>query len=408
MDVDGAKDRSATRRALVIDHCTPTPDQDAGSVTVLNLMLLLREMGFQVTFIPEDNFLYMPDYTTALQRVGIEVLYAPYIVSVEQHLTESGDRYSLAFLFRPSVAERHLNNIRRMIPKAKILYHTVDLHFLRMGREADLVSSAEKLAAVTKMKERELWAVRAADASIVHSTAEYQLMHHDLSNANIYLFPLIIKTRESQVAFHERRDIVFIGGYQHTPNVDAVLYFVDKMMPLIRAKLPGVRFYAVGSKPPAKILELASDDVIISGFVEDLDSLLERMRVSVAPLRFGAGVKGKIGTAMAVGVPVVTTAIGAEGMSLSQGENIFVADDVVQFCEAVVNLYQDEKLWSDASRSGLSFARRKWGADAARATLAEILSNLGMEVGPQSRAFDLYGSKPGVHREKTWEVRTVL
>ena len=112
VDVDKAKDRSATKRALVLDLCTPTPNHDAGSLLTFNMLLLLREMDFQVTFIPEDNFLYMPLHTTELQRVGVEVLYAPYVTSVEQHLKEFGDRYDLVLLFRPVTVERHLSSIK--------------------------------------------------------------------------------------------------------------------------------------------------------------------------------------------------------------------------------------------------------------------------------------------------------
>jgi GT2 family glycosyltransferase/glycosyltransferase involved in cell wall biosynthesis/SAM-dependent methyltransferase len=396
LDVDAAKDRSATRRALLIDHCTPTPDQDAGSVTVLNLMLLLREMGFQVTFIPEDNFLYMPNYTTALQRAGIEVVYAPYVTSVEQHLVESRDRYSLAFLFRPTVAERHLKDIRRLLPKAKILYHTVDLHFLRMSREAVLLQGAERQIALTKaaeMKRLELYAIRAADACIVHSTAEHELLCQDLPQANIHVFPLIMELEASQIPFARRKDIVFIGGYQHTPNVDAVLYFVGEIMPLIRRSLPGVCFYAVGSKPPSEIQALACEDVIISGYVDDLGVLLDTMRVSVAPLRFGAGVKGKIGTAMAVGLPVVTTPLGAEGMSLTADENIVVADGAQHFCDAVTKLYLNEILWTRVSKNGLTFASHQWGAEAAWNTLGGILSTIDLHVFMSSRPLTLYKLK---------------
>lgn len=175
-DVDNAKDRRATRRALVLDHCTPTPNQDAGSVTVFNLLLLLREMDFQVTFIPEDNLLYMPDYTTALQRSGTEVLYAPYVISVEQHLKEYGERYDLAFLFRPGVVERHVQTVRKYCPNAKVLFHTVDLHYLRMSREAQLQQGKAKQKAAEEMQQREFAAIRAADASIVHSTAELEIL----------------------------------------------------------------------------------------------------------------------------------------------------------------------------------------------------------------------------------------
>jgi O-antigen biosynthesis protein len=144
-DVDKAKDRRATRRVLVLDHLTPTPNQDAGSVTVFNLLLLLREMDFQVTFIPENNFLKVSEYTAALQRAGIEMLYAPHVTSVKQHLKACGERYDLALLFRPGLAERQIKTIRKYCPKAKVLFHTVDLHHLRMSREAAIQLSIRLL-----------------------------------------------------------------------------------------------------------------------------------------------------------------------------------------------------------------------------------------------------------------------
>jgi len=390
IDADAAKDRRATRRALVIDHCTPTPNQDAGSLTVFNLLLLLREMDFQVTFIPEHNFLYMPQYTTALQRAGVEVLYAPYVTAVEQHLNECGQRYDLAFLFRPGVVERHLKTIRKCCPKAKVLYHTVDLHFLRMAREAELVADKAKQRAADEMKQRELAAIRAADASIVHSTAELEMLQPMLAGAKLHVFPLIMDAKGSRKTFAERRDIVFIGGYQHAPNVDAVKYFAEEVMPVLRKQLPSVRFYAVGSKPPADIQVLASEDVIITGFVEDLTSLLDKMRVSVAPLRYGAGIKGKIGTAMTVGLPVVATSLAAEGMSLTDGENILVADGPEALANAVARIYQDETLWNHVSQTGLEFADKAWGAETAWNNLAGILRELSFNPVRGNRQLSLY------------------
>ena len=375
-DIDNAKDRRATRRVLVIDHCTPTPNQDAGSVTVLNLLLLLREMNYQVTFIPEDNFLYMPDYTTVLQRVGIEVLYAPYVISVQQHLKECADRYDLAFLFRPGVVERHIDAIRKYCPKAKVLFHTVDLHFLRMSREAALLCDRAKQKEADEMKERELAAIRASDASIVHSTAELELLSPLLTDANLNVFPLILDVKGAGKSFSERSDIVFVGGYQHTPNVDAVLYFTEEVMPLLRKRLPGVRFYAVGSNPPPEIQALASEDVIVTGRIDDLNTFLENMRVSVAPLRYGAGIKGKIGSAMAIGLPVVATSLAAEGMSLTDGTNILIADGAEDLAEAIMRVYQDESLWRLVSEASVKFAERSWGAEAAWMILAEILASL--------------------------------
>jgi len=391
-EVDNAKDRRATRRALVIDHCTPTPNQDAGSVIAFNLLLLLREMDFQVTFIPEDNFLYLPDYTTALQRAGIEVLYAPYVISVKQHLEEYGERYDLAYLFRPGVVDQHLKDIRQLCPKAKVLYDTVDLHFLRMSREAELQSDKTKQKAADQMKQRELAAICAVDASILHSTAEMELMRHFLPEAKLHLFPLIMDIKGTSKPFAERSDIVFVGGYQHTPNVDAVQYFAEEIMPLLRKQLPGVRFYAVGSKTPAEIQALTSEDIIITGFVEDLTPLLDKMRVSVAPLRYGAGIKGKIGTAMVVGLPVVATSLAVEGMSLTDGENILVADGAEAFANAVAKIYQDEALWNRIGQNGLAFADKAWGAEAAWGILASILRELGFNPARGNKQLSLYVS----------------
>ena len=377
-DVDAAKDRRATRRVLVLDHCTPTPDQDAGSVTVFNIMLLLREMDFQVTFIPEDNFLYMDSYTQNLQKAGVEVLYAPYYVSVEQHSKELGGRYDLAFLFRPAVVERHIQSIRKFCPNAKVIFHTVDLHYLRMSREAELQSDNAKQKQADEMKQRELDAIRVSDASIVHSTAELDLLRPELPDANLYVYPLIMDIRGTNNAFSNRKDIVFVGGYQHTPNVDAVLYFVGEIMPVLRKRLPGVRFYAVGSKPPAEIQALASEDFIITGFVEDLSALLDKMRVSVAPLRYGAGIKGKIGAAMAVGLPVVATSLAAEGMALVNGENILIEDDAEAFANAIAKIYEDETCWNKLSQNGLVFSETAWGKEVAWSILDKILRSVGI------------------------------
>jgi hypothetical protein len=221
-----------------------------------------------------------------------------------------------------------------------------------------------------------LAAIRASDTSIVVSTAEFELLRPELLDVMLHVFPLIMKVPGTSKTFSDRKDVVFVGGYQHTPNIDAVQYFVTEIMPLLRDLLPGVRFYAVGSKPPEEIQALASEDVIITGFVEDLNPLLDKMRVSVAPLRYGAGIKGKIGSAMAVGLPVVATPLAAEGMSLTEGENILVANDAEAFAETVATIYKDKALWNRLSQNGLEFAENAWGAEAAWKILHEILNDI--------------------------------
>lgn len=390
VDVDDAKDRRAKRRILVLEHCTPTPNQDAGSLIVFNLLLLLREMDFQVTFIPEDNFLYMPEYTAALQRVGIEVLYAPFVTSVEQHLKEHGGRYDSAFLFRPAVVERNIEAVRHYCPQAKVIYHTQDLHFLRMLREAELFQDAEKAAAAAKMKLVEFNAINACEAVIVVSEKELELIRDEFPQGKLHTLPLILDVPGTKQPFADRRDIVFVGSFQHPPNVDAVKYFVSDVMPLLRRDLPNVRFFAVGSNPPDEIKELASDDVIITGFIEDLNSFLDTKRVSVAPLRYGAGIKGKIGTAMAVGLPVVATGLAVEGMSLTGGENILVADDPESFAKAIFEIYENESFWNKISRKSLESAKNMWGAEPARRKISDILAGLGIAATTAKYPLSLY------------------
>ena len=395
VDVDSAKDRCSQRRVLFIDSCTPTPDQDSGSIDSYNLMLLLREMKFQVTFIPEDNFLYMQDYTMALQRAGIEVLYAPYYRTVTQHLKEVGDRYDLAFLCRPLVADHHLQYIRRFCPKAKILFHTVDLHFVRLMREAELSVDKSKLKAAHEMKQLEFSIIAAADMTTVISTEEHSLLLNHLPNMKIKILPYSRHIVGTKIGFYNRSNIVFIGSYQHRPNISAVMYFVSEIMPLLRIRLPSVCFYVVGSKVTPEIQALATEDVIITGFVEDLNSFLDKMRISVAPLLYGAGIKGKIGSAMAVGLPVVATPLAVEGMSLSDGENILVADGAEAFADAITKLYKDEALWNRLSHSSLAFADKAWGAEAAWNILHEILEDISMPTVRGSYPLSLY-SEPKI------------
>jgi GT2 family glycosyltransferase/ubiquinone/menaquinone biosynthesis C-methylase UbiE/glycosyltransferase involved in cell wall biosynthesis len=380
-DIERARDRRPEGRVLVLDHCTPTPDQDAGSITALNLMRLLQAHGYQVTFIPEDNFLFLPDYTPALQREGIEVLYAPYCASVESHLGNHGSRYDAVLMFRPRVAERHLATVQVHCAGARILYHSSDLHFLRMLREASLRGNpAELVEAAARTRETEIGIMRQAHAVIVHSTDEARLLReeHDLENVNV--FQWAIPAPGTEVGFQPRSDICFLGGYQHEPNVDAVEYFVSAILPLVRQSLPDVRFYAIGSNPPDRLRALDGDLVTVTGFVSDLGEILDRMRVAVAPLRYGAGIKGKIGTTLAAGLPSVATTLAAEGMGLHDGTEIRLADDPSDFAREVLRLYCSPREWKSMSDAGVDFARRTYGFGVAAGVVGEILRRAGLRA----------------------------
>jgi glycosyltransferase involved in cell wall biosynthesis len=176
--------------------------------------------------------------------------------------------------------------------------------------------------------------------------------------------------------FEDRKDLMFLGGFNHPPNVDAVTYLVNDILPAIQRRLPDVKLYIVGSEPPEQIRRLANEHVIVTGFVADLEPYLSRVKISVAPLRYGAGVKGKINMSLSYGVPVVATQLAVEGMHLESGKDVLAADDAVAFADAVVKVYEDGALWNTLSRNGLAHTERHFSFAAARAAVAAMLDEL--------------------------------
>lgn len=387
--IDWAINRRADKKVLVLDELTPEPDKDAGSLLTFNMMLLLREMNFQVTFISR-NLTYVKKYTSLLQRFGIEVIYLPYLYSIQSHLKEYGERYGLIFLFRPDLADEMLNYCRRYASKAKIIYHTVDLHFLRLLREAKLMHGREKDIEASKIKKLELNLIKKADASIVVSKTELKILKQEKAHKKVHLFSLIKATSHPNKLFKSRSGIVYVGGFDHKPNVDAVKFFVRNIMPILRKKDKAIVFYIIGSHPPKEILAMQSPTIKVIGFAEKLDPILNNMRVMVAPLRYGAGVKGKIVTAMSLGLPVVSTQIGAEGMGLTHKKNILIANDPNLFAQNVLDLYKNVKLWNYISENSLNFAKRNWGPEIAYKNLSKIIYNLGIPISKPQYTLSLY------------------
>jgi O-antigen biosynthesis protein len=387
-DIDLAKDRNHSFRVLYLDITTPTPDKDAGSVTAYNLMTLLKSLGAQVTFIPLNLFNHEP-YTKNLQKVGIEVLYAPYISSIEEHLVEKGSRYNLAILARPYLAASAFDDIKKHCNNIKIIYNSVDIHFLRMERQLIYDSNIKK-DDVLKMKLRELFLMKKADASIILSKEELRIISKDVSEKKLYLMPLMLSVKDEVKTFRDRRNFLFIGGFLHQPNIDAVIYFVKEIMPILRKSLPGANFLIIGSHAPKEILDLAAKDIKVLGYVPDISKIFDQIRLSVTPIRYGAGIKGKIGTSMAFGVPVVSTSIGAEGMGLKNKKNLIIADTPEDFAVAVGELYKSHKVWQKISKESLLFAKKSWSEEAILKLMKLILKDLKINIKKDSYPVKFY------------------
>lgn len=215
--------------------------------------------------------------------------------------------------------------------------------------------------------------MRACDLTLVVSPVEQALLAAEVPEARVEVLSNVHEVAGRGRGFDGRRDLWFVGGFQHPPNVDAVRWFVAEVWPQVRAELPDARFHVVGSKMPESMRALAGDGVEIHGHVADLSPFLDGCRVSVAPLRYGAGVKGKVNQAMAHGQPVVATPMAVEGMHLVDGEEVLVADTPAAFAAAVVRLYRDEALWDRLSLAGVANVARHFSFDAARAALARVL-----------------------------------
>nr|WP_295469457.1 class I SAM-dependent methyltransferase [Mesorhizobium sp.] len=384
LDPDRAVERGCLGRILVLDQITPEPDKDAGSITSLELMLALRNLGYKINFVPCSNFTYLTDYTDLLGGSGIESVLYPWAKSVDDHLRQVGDVYDAVVIFRVNTAVEHLDTVRKLAPRAKVIFHNSDLHFLREERARAVANTAiaERRLSSEDTKRTELAIIEKVDVSVVHSHFEADLLAESVPGAQVVVFPWVYEPRGPGPSFEDRADIVFLGGYRHYPNVDAFLHYVQDVDPLLHERLPGMKFHAIGSNPTREMKALTSSRIVIDGFVEDLLPVLNTARLMLVPLRYGAGLKGKIVTAMAHGLPVITTSVGAEGMALVDGEDVLVADTPQAIADAVTRVYTDPLLWKRLAQNGLSYVARTTSRYVGLKITRSILSSCGLPALP--------------------------
>lgn len=371
---DYEKERNVEKRILVIDAVTPAPDKDSGSVDVQSYFTILLSLGYKITFIPADNFQNVEGYTELLQRQGIECLYFPFNRDVLTHLKEKGDEYEVVMLYRADYASLYIDDVKKYCPDAMTIFNTVDLHYLRMQRQAEIEDSEPLRREAARYKEMELSLIEKADKTIILSEAESSLLLNEgVAEEKLSIVPLIREIPGRNNAFNNRKDIVFVGGFQHTPNIDAILYFCNEIWPLIRNRLKTIKLYIIGSNMPDSIKQLDIPGVYPVGFIKDLSDYFDNSRLSVAPLRYGAGLKGKVGASLAYGLPCVATSTAVEGSGLIDNEQVLVADDPEAFSKAVCELYDNQELWESLSVTGLEFVSNEYSIEAGRSRIMKVL-----------------------------------
>jgi len=339
---------------------------------MFNMLLLMRDMGCRVQFLATKATGH-DAYAASLQRHGIELAVAPTRFRMLRWWYLQGSKFDVVILSRLPVALGAIRHVRRYASQASVVFDTVDLHFLRISRQAALHADSEKAAWADQLREYELGLMQSVDLTVVVSSYEQKLLHAIQPTVPVKVLSNIHAPHGRQLPFCARSALLYVGNFEHEPNLDAARWLVNELMPVLRGQLQGIRLHIVGHASDEVLGHLASVDVIVHGYVADLAPMLGSVKLAVVPLRYGAGVKGKINLAMSYGVPVVTTAIGAEGMNLQNRRDAMIAEGAEKFASAIVEAYTNEPLWLRLSDAGVENVKRHFSPEVAADVLKDIL-----------------------------------
>lgn len=333
------------RTVVVIDEHLPMPDRDGGSARMAEIVRLLADAGWATGIAPLDGRALEP-YASALYRADVDVF------TTERDLERRIREAETIWIARPGPADAWMRRARALNPHARIVYDTVDLHHVR-ERRRDAHHGVH--SDVDRTLARETAAIREADVTVVVSEAERAVVETLGARATLVI-PTMAQPVEDPPGYARRAGLLFVGSFDHEPNVDAALYLAREIVPRVRERAP-LTLVIAGSNPPPQIRALASESVELRGHVPDLDPLLRRARLALAPLRFGAGLKAKITQSFAYGLPVVATSIAAEGFEGAARAAIVVADDPDGYAEAILIAYADEARWNALATAARGAAR---------------------------------------------------
>lgn len=343
---------------LIVDTKIPEFNKDSGSrrLTEIIKMLLQNNVGvFLLADFKEHK--YQSEYIEIFKEMGA-VVYKPTLDRFDKLITKEGflkevlPKVDFVWLHRPEIFNKYYPLVKKYKPEAKIFFDMVDFHYLRFKREFELKGDPKMMETANKYLELELDNCEKADRIIVISESEkeslkeyYQNNDKAIAIGNIHQYI----DNGVPVRFEDRKELLFIGGFDHTPNVDAVNYLYEEIMPLLWKSMPEISITVIGSNPPPSILELNSEKFKIVGYVKDVSPYFLNSRIFVAPLRYGAGIKGKIGQSLEYGLPLVTTNIGAEGFDFGENKNLIVGNTTQQIVNNIIKIYQNEEIWNEIS-----------------------------------------------------------
>ena len=347
-------------RALVIDDQLPDSRRDAGSMAILSHIRSLGRLGYEISFVPSDLDGVRSLTADALTAEGMTLHLRPHTSSVEEVLRREANTFDLVYIHRYTNAAKYGPLARSFQPTARLVFSVADLHHLRLQRQGEYYGS-ERIAADSQLiRLRELSAAWSASSVITHSTHEAELLKADLGRTPIAVVPWSVTPRPVVRPFDRRRGVAFVGSFMHAPNLDAARRLVHAIMPRVWSTEPDIPCFLIGSDMPDELAGLNLDGIEVLGHVPDLFFALNRVRLSVAPLAWGAGIKGKVLESFAHGVPCAMTGIAAEGICLPAALDVCLGDSDEALALAIVTLHQDEALNRRCAEAGLALIEDGW------------------------------------------------
>jgi Glycosyl transferases group 1/Hint domain len=360
------------KRALVIDDVLPRRDRDAGSNAILSHIGALRSLGWTVECVASGDLAGDDAAAAALRAWDVVCHRAPVVASVEEVLRRNRNLFDLVYLHRLSNAEAYAPLARTWQSKARIVYCLADLHHVRAARQAEVHANDEQMETATRLKAREIAAMRQADVTITHSSAEAAYLAQEVPGTDVRVIPWSLTPRPCPVPFADRNGIAFIGGMRHAPNPDAVRWMAAEVLPRVWARLPDMLCLLAGADWPEAVWGRLDPRLRLLGPVPNLDDVFAQVRLTIAPLRFGAGVKGKVLDSFAAGLPCVMSPIAAEGIPLDAVLRSAVAGDAIQMADRIFDLHTRPALNARHAEAGLTLIRTVYTEAAVTAAIAAV------------------------------------
>ena len=357
-------------RALVVDESLPDPRRDGGSSALVSHMRSLQRLGFAVRIAAPS--MRREPAIASLEAFGIAVCCMPEAASVEEVLRRDPGEYALVYLHRVASAAAYAGLVRQCQPQARLVYSVADLHHLRLARQAQAENRPELAVQARRIGLQELQAAQAADAVITHSSVEAELLRRHLPGVPVHVVAWSVPVRDGGIGFADRSGLAFVGCFSHAPNQAAVRVLRDGIMPLVLAADLTIRCRLVGGGLPPSLSE-PRPGLLVEGHVEDLGALLDRVRLTVAPLSFGAGLKSKLLDSLAAGVPCVCSPVAAERLDLPGELAQLVVPDIAAAAELIVRMHGDRDEHERLSRQARAYAAEAFSAERIDGLLAGIV-----------------------------------